>query len=144
MRSGRELVEVPRPTAGALPLLGLLRGVDCGLNHVLVLLEPRLDARDLALFGLSLLQRDELRIAEPEILDKRVGHRLIIGEILVDYGGDSRGLVEVALGVLWILKVAEVEIPPKSLVPPHGSHPETSPHIGFGHQGGNTNGSLAL
>src|SRR5215213_5134166 len=45
-RSGRELVEVPRPKAGVLRLLFLFRGVYCGLNHVLVLLEPRLGALD--------------------------------------------------------------------------------------------------
>src|SRR5215203_308570 len=111
----RTYTKVPRPMAGDSRLLSLLRGVDRGLHHVLVLLEPRLDALDLTLFGLSVLQRDELLIAEPEILDKRVGHRLIIGEILVDYGGDLRGLVEIALGVLWILEVAEVEIPPQVL-----------------------------
>src|SRR5215207_10724522 len=96
-------------------LLSLLGGVDRGFHHLAVLLEPRLDALDLTLFGLSVLQRDELLIAEPEIVYKRVGHRLIIGEILVDYGGDLRGLVEIALGVLWILKVAEVEHPPQVL-----------------------------
>src|SRR5215211_5934068 len=109
--------KVPRPTVGALRLLFLLRGVDRGLNHVLVLLEPRLDALGGVIIrrGYLVLQRDELLIAEPEIVDKRVGHRLIIGEILVDYGRDLRGLVEIALGVLWILKVAEVEHPPQVL-----------------------------
>src|ERR671914_352806 len=111
----RTYSKVPRLMVGESRLLGLLRGVDRGLHHVAVVHEPRLDALDLTLFGLSVLQRDELLIVEPEILDKRVGHRLIIGEILVDYGGDLRGLVEVALGVLWILKVAEVEIPPQVL-----------------------------
>src|SRR5918998_4247547 len=114
-RSGRDLLEGPRPTAGVMRLLFLLRGVDRGLNHVAVILEPRLDALDLALFGLSVLQRDEFLIAEPEVLDERVGHRLIIGEILVDYGGDLRGLVEVAQRVLGILEVAEVEISPQAL-----------------------------
>src|SRR5215203_5342867 len=109
--------KVPRPMAGDSRLLGLLRGVDRGLHHVLVLLEPRLDALGgvIASRGDLVLQHDELLIAEPEIVDKRVGHRLIIGEILVDYGGDLRGLVEIALGVLWILKVAEVEHPPQVL-----------------------------
>src|SRR5688572_17352800 len=115
VRSGRGRKEVLRPMAAALRLLGLLRGVDRGLHHIAVLLEPRLGALDRALLGLSVLQRDELLIAEPEIFDKRVGHRLIIGEILVDYGGDLRGLVEIALGVLWVLKVAEVEHPPQVL-----------------------------
>ena len=43
-----------------MPLLGLLRGVDCGLNHVLVLLEPRLDALGgvIASRGDLVLQRD--------------------------------------------------------------------------------------
>src|SRR5215208_3594353 len=98
--------------AGDSRLLGLLRGVDRGLHHVAVVLEPRLDALGGVIIrrGYLVLQRDELLIAEPEIVDKRVGHRLIIGEILVDYGGDLRGLVEIALGVLWILEVAEVEL----------------------------------
>src|SRR5829696_10040913 len=111
----RTYSKVPRLMAGDSRLLGLLRGVDGGLHHVAVVHEPRLDALDLTLFGLSVLQRDELLIVEAEIVDKRVGHRLIIGEILVDYGGDLRGLVEIALGVLWILKVAEVEHPPQVL-----------------------------
>src|SRR5215208_1517303 len=103
--------------AGDSRLLGLLRGVDRGLHHVAVVLEPRLDALGGVIIrrGYLVLQRDELLIAEPEIVDKRVGHRLIIGEILVDYGGDLRGLVEIALGVLWILEVAEVEHPSQVL-----------------------------
>src|SRR5215203_1241645 len=113
----RTYTKVPQPMAGALRLLGLLRCVDRGLHHVLVVLEPRLDALGgvIASRGYLVLQRDELLIAEPEIVDKRVGHRLIIGEILVDYGGDLRGLVEVALGILRVLEVAEVEHPPQVL-----------------------------
>src|SRR5919112_3491075 len=111
----RTYSKVPRLMAGDSRLLGLLRGVDRGLRHVAVVHEPRLDALDRTLFRLSVLQRHELLIVEPEIVDKRVGHRLIIGEILIDYGGDLRGLVEIALGVLWILKVAEVEVPPQVL-----------------------------
>src|SRR5215204_5596296 len=103
--------------AGDSRLLGLLGGVDRRLHHVAVLLEPRLDALGGVIIrrGYLVLQRDELLIAEPEIVYKRVGHRLIIGEILVDYGGDLRGLVEVAQGVLWILKVAEIELPSQVL-----------------------------
>src|ERR671913_1670907 len=98
--------------AGDSRLLGLLRGVDRGLHHVAVVLEPRLDALGGVIIrrGYLVLQRDELLIAEPEIVDKRVGHRIIVREILIDYRGDLRGLVEVALGVLRVLEVAEVEL----------------------------------
>src|SRR5918992_1915718 len=113
----RTYSKVPRLMAGDSRLLGLLRGVDRGLHHVAVVLEPRLDALGGVIIrcGYLVLQRDELLIAEPEIVDKRVGHRVIVGKIFIDYRGDLRGLVEVALGVLWILKVAEVEHPPQVL-----------------------------
>src|SRR5215204_2882092 len=109
----RTYSKVPRLMAGDSRLLGLLRGVDRGFHHVAVVLEPRLDALGGVIIrrGYLVLQRDELLIAEPEIVYKRVGHRLIIGEILVDYGGDLRGLVEVAQGALRILEVAEVVHP---------------------------------
>src|SRR5918994_4021609 len=116
VRSGRELVEIPRPKAEVFRLLFLFRGVDRGLNHVLVLLEPRLGALDRVIVrrGDLLLQRDEFVLVEPEIAHKRVGHGLIVGEILVDYGGDrGRGIglwavVEVAHGVLGVLEVVIV------------------------------------
>src|SRR5215208_3604672 len=101
--------------AGDSRLLGLLRGIDRGLHHVAVVFEPRLDALGGVIIRRDylVLQRDELLIAEPEIVDKPVGHRLNICGILGDYGGDLRGLVEIALGVLWTPKVAEVENPPQ-------------------------------
>src|SRR5215213_11017652 len=93
-------------------LLGLLRGINRGLDDVAVVLEPGLDARDRGLRLVDLpLQREELLLVEPEMAHKRVGHGVIIREILVDYGGDrGRGIglwavVEVAHGVLRVLEI---------------------------------------
>src|SRR5919107_819530 len=67
----RTYSKVPRLMAGDSRLLGLLRGVDRGLHHVAVVLEPRLDdlGRVIASRSDFVLQRDELLIAEPEIVD---------------------------------------------------------------------------
>src|SRR5688572_25704376 len=111
----RTYAKDPLPMAGNLRLLFLLRGVDRGLHHVLVVLEPRLDALDRVLRFLDLLlQRGELLLVEPEIAHKRVSHGVIIREILVDYGGDrGRGVglgavVEATHGVLRVLEVVIV------------------------------------
>src|SRR5918992_2638120 len=103
---------VPQLITGDSRLLGLLSGVDRGFHHILVLLEPRLGSLAIVAtrFSASVLYRDELVLVEPEIVDKRVGHRVIVGKIFIDYRGDFRGLVEVALGVLRVLEVAEVEL----------------------------------
>src|SRR5215210_8148301 len=90
------------PRTSCLP--SLLCGLDPGLDDAAIVLEPGLDARlwisglvdvDLHLVDLLLVERDGF--------DEFVGCGIVLGEVLVDYGGDLGRVVEATLEVSGVL-----------------------------------------
>src|SRR5215207_10683612 len=90
----------PRPLGGVYP----------GLNGVAVAFEPGFHALDgvpgLVDVGLHLV---DLLLVERDGLEEGVGYGVVLGETLVDYGGDLGRVVEGALGILRVFKVRSEE-----------------------------------
>src|SRR5918998_1656061 len=98
-------------TPASLPLLRLSGGGYPGLDDSPVVFEPVPDA----LLRVGRAGRDDLRLeivdlplVEREGLEEGVGRGVVLGQVLVDYGGDLGRVVEAALEVSGVLEVAEV------------------------------------
>src|SRR5215203_7437760 len=119
-----------------LRLLCVSSSVDRGLQAVAVflVLQPGADARCI-IIGVDVLNLVDLLLGEPHVLHKRVGHGIIRRKVLVDDRGDRRRVVQLAQGVLRVLKELEVKLRVHPVRPP-GSKGElllivvTAPYLG--------------
>src|SRR4028118_935262 len=89
-----------RPPAGALALrllllLGILRGFDPWLPDFWVILRPPPGTlHRVARLVNRALQVVELILVEYQRIHKRVGHRVVLGQVLADYSGYPRRVVQ--------------------------------------------------